>query len=257
MAYYKRYSIFRIRTNPMDRYRILQLFASSSRPHRWFTLLLCGYGMKSYKRGSDWRQSRNQQLLRSLRESIVDKPPYINAVSEHLLPPQLPNEEGFHEAFKTLLENPEFVAEGGTLAFGLRHVCPIERDLKHVYNVLKWSDAVVYQNVRALGFEPVLYVSPNSSPTSVIVDQLSGLYNAYIEESISQIIQREQDGGVGHARDGATVYNRQKEAFACYEDESLTWEYGDVCMIARIGKAGDRPTYPTVAQVKKVYQGQN
>jgi hypothetical protein len=27
---------------------------------------------------SDWNQSRNQQLLKSLRESIVDKPPYIS-----------------------------------------------------------------------------------------------------------------------------------------------------------------------------------
>jgi hypothetical protein len=40
------------------------------------------------------------------------------------------------------------MAEGGTLAFGLRHV----------YNSLKGSDAVVYQSVRALGFEPVFYV---------------------------------------------------------------------------------------------------
>ncbi len=27
---------------------------------------------------ADWRNSRNQQLLTSLRESIVDKPPYIS-----------------------------------------------------------------------------------------------------------------------------------------------------------------------------------
>jgi hypothetical protein len=45
-----------------------------------------------------------------------------DVVSEHLIPPQLPNQEGFSEAFKTLLGNPEFMAEGGTLAFGLRHV---------------------------------------------------------------------------------------------------------------------------------------
>ncbi|KAF8495794.1 hypothetical protein F5888DRAFT_1615451, partial [Russula emetica] len=153
------------------------------------------------------------------------------AVSEHLLPPKLPNQEGFHEAFKTLLENPEFMAEGGMLAFGLRHVYPIEGDLKHVHNVLKGSDAVVYQCVRALGFEPVLYVYyddsfHNSSPTGVIVDQLSGPYVVDdIDEPILQIFQRLQrgiilyqdggeiyedyyysgnieHGGVGHARDG-------------------------------------------------------
>jgi hypothetical protein len=76
------------------------------------------------------------------------------------------------------------MAEGGTLAFGLSHVYPMERDLEQVHNVLKGSDAVVYQSVRALGFEPVLYVydddsSHNSPPTGVIVDQLSGFYDMY------------------------------------------------------------------------------
>jgi len=86
MAYCKRYSIFRIRTNPM----VDTEFCNCLPPHRGLiggSLSSCvvnahnrlvNSGMKSYKRGSDWRQSRNQQLLRSLRESIVDKPPYIS-----------------------------------------------------------------------------------------------------------------------------------------------------------------------------------
>lgn len=68
------------------------------------------------------------------------------------------NEVAFREAFNSLLANPEFLGEGGTLAFGLRHVYPIKKSLKHVYNVLKGSDAVVYRSARALGFEPVLYL---------------------------------------------------------------------------------------------------
>ena len=68
-----------------------------------------------------------------------------DAVSGDLIPPQPPNQEGFCETFKTLLGNPEFMADGGTLAFGLRHVyLIIKESLEHVYNVLKGSDAVVY-----------------------------------------------------------------------------------------------------------------
>jgi hypothetical protein len=50
----------------------------------------------------------------------------------------------------------------------------------------------VYQSVRALGFEPVLYVYHDDSSRN---GQLSGFYNVYdIEESISQILQVEQVG---------------------------------------------------------------
>jgi hypothetical protein len=79
-------------------------------------------------------------------------------VSKRLSPPQLPNEGALREAFTALLENPEFLADGGTLAFGLRHVYPIQTSLKHVFSVLKGSDGVTYQIFRALGYEPVLYV---------------------------------------------------------------------------------------------------
>ena len=207
-----------------------------------------------------------------------------DAVSERLLLPRLPNQEGFYQAFKALLDNPEFMAEGGTLAFGLRHVYPIEHDLKHVHNVLKGSDVVVFQSVRALGFEPVLYVyyddrSSHSPPAGVIVDQLPNLRDLYdFEESISHILQNTQGGipvchggetfeGCDHCAGNVetvewvtpvTVYNRQKEALVYYgNDPSLRWAYGDVCMIVRIGKAGDRLAYPTVAQVKKAHKARS
>jgi len=45
-------------------------------------------------------------------------------VSEHLSPPltRASNEDAFREAFNSLLANPKFLGDGGTLAFGLRHV---------------------------------------------------------------------------------------------------------------------------------------
>ena len=91
-------------------------------------------------------------------------------------PPQLANEDAFRDAFLALLANPEFLAEGGTLAFGLRNVYPIkDKDLRHVCSALKGSDAVVYRRVRALGYEPALYVlyEADSISSSFVVNVVS------------------------------------------------------------------------------------
>ncbi|KAH9986738.1 hypothetical protein BJV74DRAFT_885855 [Russula compacta] len=64
----------------------------------------------------------------------------------------------FDDAFEALLENPELLTDGGTLIFGLRHIYPIEDHLGSVYKALKGSDAMLYQSVLALGFEPVLHM---------------------------------------------------------------------------------------------------
>jgi hypothetical protein len=93
-----------------------------------------------------------------------------DAVSEHLISPIPPNQARFRDAFAALLGNTEFLADGGTLAFGLLYVYPIKNDLNHVYKILKGSDAVVYQSVLALGYEPVLYVCYDKR--GVMVDKL-------------------------------------------------------------------------------------
>ena len=218
-----------------------------------------------------------------------------DAVSNHLIPPELqpPNQEGFREAFKVLLGNPEFMADGGTLAFGLRHVYPIKGSLKHVYNVLKGSDAVVYQSMRALGFDPVLYVYYDEDSNfeddeddedhdedgedhgalsqGAMADELIYFDDSYSYMTIMEIVQ--EHGGIQVRQDGGkmdddsgdkeavewvtalTKYNRQKDAFATYGNEaSVSWAYGDVCMIVRIGKAGDRLAFPTVEEVKSEYR---
>ena len=239
-----------------------------------------------------------------------------DVVSKHLIPAQVPNQVGFREAFKVLLENPEFMADGGTLAFGLRHIYPIKRNLKHVYNVLKGSDAVVYQTMGTLGFEPVLYVHYDNDDDyeddgdgdddedddeeendenddenddnddededededydnpcrGVMVDRLMDFNDSYHDESVLDVVQ--EAGGIPVRQVGwkvretsnhenpesvewvtpLTMYNRQEGAFASYGNEpSLTWAYGDVCMIVRIGKAGDRLAFPTALQVRSAY----
>ena len=177
------------------------------------------------------------------------------------------------------------MADGGTLAFGLRHVYPIEESLEHVHNILKGSDAVVYQTVHALGFEPVLYVyyeeEYSNPPEGAMIDKLIKLSGDQYEGSVPEIVQEE--GGTPVRQVGRiyktdepkwatrytsndkdpelvewvtplTTYNHQEGAFVHYgNDASLNWAYGDVCMIVRIGKAGDRLAFPTAAQVKNEY----
>jgi hypothetical protein len=204
-------------------------------------------------------------------------------VSEHFAPPKLPNQDGFREAFKALLENPEFMAEGGTLAFGLRHVYPIEYSLKPIYDVLKGSDTVVYQCTRALGFEPVLHMyydelfSPHEGMIVGRVVNFDMFLDLDEEESLHKYIQA--DGGVLVRQDGGgllyddpysvldydkfpepmewvtpmTTYNRKEGRYATLDKLRMHSTYGDACMIVRIGRVGDRLVYPTVAQIEKAY----
>src|SRR5229473_6435713 len=75
-------------------------------------------------------------------------------------------EQGFRTALGALLENLHFLPTGGMPGFGLRHVYQVEGGggLDHVYGLLKGSDATVYRAVRALGFEPVLYLYYETQP---------------------------------------------------------------------------------------------
>jgi len=201
---------------------------------------------------------------------------------EHLTPPQLVNKDAYREAFTALLEDPEFLADGGTLAFGLRHVYPIKNDLKHVYSVLKGSDAVVYESVLDLGYDPVLYVyyeTDYSRGRGVMIDQVlsfSWVESLSEDEGLLQNVKNE--GGIPVCRVGEEIeddpqlgapeyvewvtpktrFNCHEDAFVSYgmmgNEPTLEWAYGDVCLVVRIGKAGNRLAYPTHARLKRAYQ---
>jgi hypothetical protein len=53
-----------------------------------------------------------------------------------------------------------------------------------------------------------------------------------------------------------TVFNRHKGASLHYGSQGgvLKWAYGEVCLVVRIGKAGERLGYPTVAELEKGQQ---
>jgi hypothetical protein len=149
---------------------------------------------------------------------------------EHLSHPPAVNESTFRRSFQGLLENPEFLASGGTLAFGLRHVYPIndrgndgdEEDeenfqvspLKPLYGALKGSDAVVYETFRALGFQPVLYMyyewmTPNGLFEGAVIDKV--LEFDYLNQSGSRIditmAVREEGGIVVRQENWETDYS--------------------------------------------------
>jgi hypothetical protein len=185
-------------------------------------------------------------------------------VSDHLTHLRPPNEGALLEAFTALLENPEFLADGGMLAFGLRHVYLIEGDLEHVYSILKGSDVIVYRSVRALGYEPVLYLyyerDWTDPPEGVIIDRVINFEGqvAYHDDlDLDSIIGKEggirvtQKAGAGGGRRAreqmewvtpVTTFNRQGAL------------NGNVCLVVRIGKAGDRLGYTTVAELHKAWK---
>jgi hypothetical protein len=215
-----------------------------------------------------------------------------DAIWKHLklLSPKPPNQDGFREAFDALLENPEFMAEGGTLAFGLRHGYPIghDRGLRYVHNFLKGSDAVVYKSTRALGFEPMLcmhYDESCDAHEGMVSDELVNFCGAFFDyeqdDSIREYIQAEgaipvrQDGGEIHFHDPytshsydddylknpepvewvtpITTYNHIEGIYVDKVKLRIDGVYGDACMIVRIGEVGDRLAYPRNAQIKNKY----
>ena len=207
-------------------------------------------------------------------------------VSEHLSLPRTANENAFREAFQGLLENPEFLPQGGTLAFGLRHVYPIDplnrRPLEHIYGALKGSDAVVYQTVRALGFQPVLYLfyewtTPNNFREAAVIDNMMNFHGSSDEDEVVDIIKDIRcEGGIVVCEEGwkidpekgyenpekiewvtpVTTFNRQNRTYATIHKFSPSMEvaYADLCLFVRIGKAGERLAYPTISQLRKEWE---
>ena len=193
----------------------------------------------------------------------------------------LANERAFRNALSALIDNPEFLAEGGTLGFGLRHVYPNNERLSNIYGLLKGSDAVVYRIARALGFEPVLYLYYEVEWG----DLSEGGFMKYPldldcdpEDGDDIISLMRADGGIivckcleWHNRDGLypqarpekvewvtpkTTFNRCESRYILRDNATFLLEaqYGDLCLVVRIGKVGERWTYPTVAQLDKEWE---
>jgi hypothetical protein len=195
------------------------------------------------------------------------------------IPPPV-NERTFRDELTTLLENREFLADGGTLAFGLANSYSFGK-LKKVYGALQGSDAFVYRTLRALGFEPVLRMHYREWDPKWIGEELGGLgvvFPKIIDFSFwsfreldtpsiiefiewtdgkfvrSEYLQKETDWGVEEDAEVVTwvtpltTSNRKESAFGSTTERFVNTNavYGDLCLFVRIGKAGERLSYPGV-----------
>jgi len=178
---------------------------------------------------------------------------------------QAANERSICAAFEALLENPEFLPEGGVLGFGLQHVYQIkgngEASLGHVYGLLKGSDASLYRAGHSLGFEPVLYLYYEHDESAGLIDRVPDFKSC--GEISDPIKFLRYDGGITIRLNGkkvtrvnwvtpVTKFNSLSSTYVHYGNElTLGMAYGELCFIVHIGKMGERMLYPTVAQLKK------
>jgi hypothetical protein len=125
-----------------------------------------------------------------------------------------------------------------------------------------------------LGYEPVLYVHYEvDPPRGVIIDGLLDFEELNGHDRILDIACME--GGIYVAPESwavedsdsrtpqtmewvtpATEFNAQKGAIQSSSEEdwqTVTWVCGNVCLVVRIGRAGDRLAYPTVAELDKAF----
>ena len=189
--------------------------------------------------------------------------------------PQEENERMFRSAFEALLKNPKFLPYGGTLGFGLRHAYQVESTLEHVYSLLKGSDATVYRTVRALGFEPKLYLYyeelDNDDFAAILTESVPDPRDENaVEDTVGMLlahggicIWRGQEDGEVNWVTPLTKINRQECAYPAYRNNAylsmayrnavyLSVAYGDVCLLVRIGEADERLAYQTAAEAREV-----
>ena len=220
-------------------------------------------------------------LTYDLYTEVDDGGALLVPANDQILDPFCPlaNERAFHDAFSALLENPEFLPEGGTLGFGLRHVYPNDEKLSDIYAMLKGIDAVVYRSARALGFEPVLYLYyelDGDLPEGGLVQYPLDL-DCSPRDSFDILRLLRSEGGIIVCKHlewhraslhfqakpekiewatPKTTFNSRQSQYAVNNSGELSLETvsGDICLVVRIGKASERLTYPTVAQLEKEWK---
>lgn len=191
---------------------------------------------------------------KALRPSKIDRP--ID---------QLP----LFELFSTLLDDPTFLPNGGTLGFGLRYQYPVtinssREEISSVLTVLKGRDAYLNDTLRSHGLDPFLMVAyweddyiimrPDYSyaPDEVnqewcddhqwVSDVVLGGGGIVIDcfdpkEPIRDLKVTEQVTWVTPSCD----LNSHGEQYIAYGNEaSIAHMYGDLCLMVRVGPPGSR-----------------
>ncbi|KAH9972501.1 hypothetical protein BGW80DRAFT_1173025 [Lactifluus volemus] len=178
-------------------------------------------------------------------------------------PPSFPREEKegtFGSRFVDLLENPEFLPDGGTLGFGLRNVYQVKDRLGPVYGQLRGIDATIYQSLRKLGLEPTLCLYYESDgddedhfgtlldhePVSVVLRENYNMDEFMNDQGGIEIPAYEELTWVMPRTD----FNNLETPYAevDYKRGWLEMMSGELCLVVRIGEAGKRLVHSTDAQ---------
>ncbi|KAI0284726.1 hypothetical protein BC826DRAFT_1179272 [Russula brevipes] len=174
--------------------------------------------------------------------------PVMTSVSEPAppLPPAM--ERSICAAFEALLENPEFLPEGGVLGFGLQHVYQFKDHLKHVY--------ALYRAVRSLGFEPALYLYYEYDDDAALIDHVPDFEGCEDVWDMVNSVRRQGAITVLHEGDDVTpvdwvtpvtTFNCLSSTYLAYGNQAtLELAYGNLCLIVQIGEAGGRTQYTTL-----------
>jgi hypothetical protein len=202
---------------------------------------------------------------------------FKDAASEQLFLPPAEYQNAFRETFQTLVDNPEFLPNGGTLGFGMRHAYPIARTMDHpnplerIYGALKGSDAVVYQVTHALGFKPVLYMHYERVGVAIdkvinsnnvgIYEEIGGLPSVLLHQGAFEVCENGDEDYDESAERVEWVtpveeFNSHRSTFGTCGDHrpSMDVVYADLVMFVRIGKAGERLAYPSISQLKEEWE---
>jgi hypothetical protein len=162
--------------------------------------------------------------------------------------PQEDKERGmFCSRFNALLNNLEFLPNGGFIGFGMRHAYQVKDTLDHLYSLLKGSDATVYQSLRTLGFKPTLYLNYQCEDNDVLVDRVPDLEGETIDHSdLSECFQDfcDIDEPVTWVTPNTKFDTVESKYIFNYGNEpAMGYEYGNLCLIVRIGRPGSRLKY--------------
>lgn len=169
-----------------------------------------------------------------------------------------PNEIALKDALSILLDDDQFLPEGGLLGFGLSFQYPIRRKLGSLFNCLKGRDAVIERVCEDLSLTMSLQVvyAPQWSKSLVMLDEIVDLSReGQIEEDIVQYLQSNYGGIVIQADTyeeiedvkevlwvtPMTTQTSVESDYVAYGNEAtLGCLYGSVCLIVEVGIPGKR-----------------
>jgi hypothetical protein len=184
------------------------------------------------------------------------------------------NEDRFKSALSLLLQDSEFLPDGGKLGFGLQHQYPVgapntvSGSMTELLNCLKGSDAIIRQVCQELSLQVslnVMYYDEDSREVTMTAGVIDKRHDGGSEDGITEELRQYYNGkwvkphGMftksapddGYSGTDEEVWwvtemtelTRVKTPYIAYGNEStLDYIYGDICLIVSVGETKERAT---------------